>query len=67
MDGWDGMDGVRKVAFIFFSSQDIYIYIYWYIKIVRTSFFWGLNFGQVGGLDANIQKYPLGRIFSKSY
>ena len=33
------------------------------IKIVRTNFLWVLNFGQVGGPDAKIQKHPLGWIF----
>ena len=32
-------------------------------KLVRTNFFWVLDFGQVGGPDVKIQKHPLGGIF----
>ena len=64
--GWDGMDGYEKWLLIFFFNlryikHYTHIYLNIYIKVVRTSFLWALNFGHVGGPDEKNQKQPLGR------
>ena len=69
--GWTGWTEYQKGPLIFFILRYIknytHIYINIYLKNVLTNFLWILNFGQVGGPDAKIQKYPLGWVFLKSY
>ena len=64
-------DGNQKCPLIFFIFRYIkhytHIYLNVYKKIVLTNVLWVLNFGQVGGPDAKIQKHTLGWIFFKSY
>ena len=60
-------DGNQKCPLIFFIFRYIkhytHIYLNVYKKVVLTNVLWVLNFGQVGGPDAKIQKHPLGWIF----